>query len=217
MIIGIEGVSCVGKTTLAAALATLMDDPLIVPCYYHSAPDPARLPPPVTDTASEQLENLRVFLRIEELRRTRTLRAAGQGRDVILDRTLDTLLAHTHAVGRLGGFDCDAAARQMTCEHSVSVPDLTLVLHAHPDVVQRRAALRPGMPAVFYDPQFTSYFHEHFRRPRAPVCIALDAGMAPADLTQRALEQIHYRRIAMPVRSTCGELPDGVHTGGMGA
>ncbi|MGH3926359.1 MAG: hypothetical protein ACRDTT_26425, partial [Pseudonocardiaceae bacterium] len=211
MIIGIEGVSCVGKTTLAAALADLMDDPLIVPCYYHSAPDPARLPPPVTDTASEQLENLSVFLRIEELRRTRALQAAGQGRDVILDRTLDTLLAHTHAVGRVGGFDCDAAARRMIRQHSDGLPDLTILLHAHPDVVQRRAALRPGMPAIFYDLQFTSYFHEYFRRPQVPLCVALDAGVTPADLAQRALDQIRHRRSAALVRSTCGEIPDGVH------
>lgn len=201
MIIGIEGVSCVGKTTLAAALAVRLDAPLVVPCYYHSAPDPARLPPPLTATAAEQLRNLSIFLRIEDLRRARALQAVGTGRDVILDRTLDTLLAHAHAVGRLRGFDCDAAAWEMTREHTAGLPDLTLLLHADPAVIQHRAALRPGMPPIFYHPQFAAHFHEHFHQPMAPTCIPFDAGAALPELVERAWEVVQRQRNAGVARS----------------
>ncbi|GAA4471811.1 AAA family ATPase [Phytohabitans houttuyneae] len=177
MIIGLEGVSCVGKTTLARALARRLDAH-VVPCYYHAAPDPAQLPPPDSETAEAQLAALTVLLPVEALRREAALAAAGRGQVVILDRTVDTLLAHAHAVGRLHGYDCDAAARALILAHPIVVPDLTLLLHACDGERSRRAARRVNMPPLFYDSTFAGYFTEHFSDPLVPqlVPVATDAG-----------------------------------------
>lgn len=164
MIIGLEGVSCVGKTSLAAALAARLDA-AVVPCYYHAAPDPSRLPPPDSSTADNQLAALTVLLRVEGLRRSAALTAAGRGQVVILDRTVDTLLAHAHAVGRLHGYDCDARATALVRQHPIVVPDLTLLLAASDHERARRAARRVGMPRLFYAPTFARYFTEHFDQP----------------------------------------------------
>jgi dTMP kinase len=178
MILGLEGVSCVGKTTLARLLAQRLDAH-VVPCYYHAAPDPAQLPPPDSATAEQQLAALTVLLGVEKRRRTAALAAASRGQTVILDRTVDTLLAHAHAIGRLHGYDCDIAARALVRGYPVVVPDLTLLLHASDDVRTRRAARRVNMPPLFYDPTFTQYFTEHFANPLVPqhVPIATDAGL----------------------------------------
>lgn len=194
MIIGLEGVSCAGKTSLARALETVLDAPVVVPCYYHSAPDPSQLPSPVARSAERQLQGLRPLLEIEGHRRELAVRAAAEGRDVILDRTIDTLLAHTYAVGRLQRFAIDDAARRMALETPVVVPDLTLLLQAPPGVLTARAAARPGLPAIFYAPQFTEHFHDYFRLPLAPSCCILASGRPTQQVLANALTHIRQAR-----------------------
>jgi dTMP kinase len=186
MIVGLEGVSCVGKTSLATALAARLPGAAIVDCYYHTAPDPGRLPQPNSPTAYEQLSNLLMLMQLEALRRDRALHAQRRGHLVILDRTVDTLLAHAHAIGRLRGFDCDAAARALVLEHPIVVPDVTLLLRAGPDVLAKRAARRPGMPSILYDPEFTEHFNSYFQGPLAPLCVPLDATAPLHDLAEQA-------------------------------
>ena len=99
MIIGLEGVSCVGKTTLATALAARLPASSVA-CYYHAAPDLSWLPEPAAATAAQQVDNLAMLMRIEALRRTSVLAALAQGHDVILDRTVDTLLARSPSLTR---------------------------------------------------------------------------------------------------------------------
>ncbi|MFD0348891.1 hypothetical protein ACFQ0M_28260 [Kitasatospora aburaviensis] len=79
MILGIEGVSCVGKTTLAAALATHLNQPAVIPCYFHASPDPTRLPAPEPFTAEHQLANITQFLDVEDLRLAGARRALAEG------------------------------------------------------------------------------------------------------------------------------------------
>lgn len=192
MILGIEGVSCVGKTTLAAALATHLNRPAVIPCYYHASPDPTQLPAPEPFTADHQLANIAQFLDVEDLRLARARQALAEGRDVILDRTVDTLLAHAHAVGRMNGFDCDDRARRLVSSRPVAMPDLTIVLTADPDVLARRARLRKGMPTIFYDRHFSEHFNAYFAHPLAPSVVLLDATSGrPEELTEHALEHVH--------------------------
>lgn len=203
MIIGIEGVSCAGKTTLSQALASQLNDPVVIPCYYHVAPDPGRLPAPRVHTAKQQLASLAAFLELEELRLERTRQAQADGRDVILDRTVDTLLAHAHAIGRLEGFDCDAAARTLVLRQAVAMPDLTLVLTTDPAVLATRATLRPGMPPIFYDPQFSEHFNAYLRSPLAPIFVRLDTSVCPlGELTEKALAHIREHRADRSLSTT---------------
>lgn len=205
MIIGIEGVSCAGKTTFVRALAPHLDGPVVVPCYYHVAPDPEKLPEPRMHTAHQQLAGLAVFLEIEQLRLDRARQAQAEGRDVILDRTVDTLLAHAHAVGRLEGFDCDAQARAMVLRQAVAMPDLTLVLTTDPAVLATRAILRPGMPPIFYDAQFSEHFNAYLRRPLAPSFATLDTTTCPpGQLTGEALAHIRRHGANRPLPTAAG-------------
>ncbi|MFJ1797156.1 nucleoside/nucleotide kinase family protein [Kitasatospora griseola] len=192
MILGIEGVSCVGKTALAARLAPHLRQPAVVPCYYHASPDPTRLPTPEPFTAEHQLANIAQFLDIEDLRLARVGQALAEGRDVVLDRTVDTLLAHAHAVGRMHGFDCDDQARHLVTSRPVAIPDLTIVLTAAPEVLANRARLRKGMPTLFYDRHFSEHFNAYLAHPLAPAVALLDATCSSLDdLTARALGHIH--------------------------
>jgi dTMP kinase len=195
MIIGLEGVSCTGKTTLARALAASAELPeaLVVPCYYHAAPDPDALPKPVADTAEEQLNGLAHLLSVEGLRLGRAQAALDEGRAVIMDRTVDTLLAHTHAVGVMRGFALDEAAHALVSASPRVTPDLTLLLQTDPGELAARAARRPGMPAIFYAPAFTADFNAYFRNPLTPVCVRIDTGASLEDVARQALE--HIRQI----------------------
>lgn len=190
MIIGIEGVSCVGKTTLASALAQRLGTATVIPCFYHSVADPATLPPPVAQTGRAQLESLVAFLDVEADRRKRALVAQAAGRTVVLDRTVDTLMAHTEAVSRLMGFDTDADAREIVRDRPVTVPDLTLILTARFEILRRRAACPPAMPEILYGPRFATHFIDHFRHPIAPVCVVLDAEQPLPALLERALHAL---------------------------
>lgn len=174
MIIGLEGVSCVGKTSLAARLAVEWGA-VLVPCFYRAAADPALLPSIDPATAADQLKALEVLLEVEERRRAVVAQAVQDGKPVVLDRTVDTLLAHAHAIGRLRGFDCDAEARTAVLATSPVEPDVTLLLTVDFAERARRAKHRPGMPQLLYEETFTGLFHEYFREPLVQCCITVDA------------------------------------------
>jgi dTMP kinase len=211
VILGLEGVSCVGKTTLAAVLAAHFNRPAIIPCYYHASPDPTLLPDPEPSTAEQQMANLAQFLDVEALRLAHVRQALGEGRDVILDRTVATLLAHGHAIGRMNGFDCDDRARTLVSSRPVVMPDLTLVLTADPDVLVRRASLRTDMPAIFYDRQFSEHFNAYLARALAPEAAVLDTtSVRPRALADQALDHVHRHQAARgrtngPRRDQLGE------------
>ncbi|MGK5544988.1 hypothetical protein ACSNOH_09685 [Streptomyces sp. URMC 127] len=196
MITGYEGVSCTGKTSVIAEVAAAGTNPLVVPCYYHAAPDPALLPDPVAATAREQLEGLAVLLGVEDRRRKAAEDADAAGRDVLLDRTVDTLLAHTYAIAQLHGRTVMDQARQLVRDSAPLLPDLTIVLHADPGILAGRAARRPGMPPVFYAPEFTAHFEAYFRHQAlTPRCIHLDSSRTTTrELASAALRHITQAR-----------------------
>ncbi|WP_027343902.1 AAA family ATPase [Hamadaea tsunoensis] len=169
--IGLEGVSCVGKTTLAREIAQRLDA-AVVACYYHIAPDKTLLPPPDSTTAAAQMAALTVLLQLEQHRYRLVQNTASPV--VILDRTVDTLLAHAHAVGRRHGYDCDDHARQLALSQQIVVPELTLLLTAGDEDRERRAARRVGMPTLFYAPDFTRDFNAYFTHPLASRVVVLD-------------------------------------------
>jgi thymidylate kinase len=196
--IGIEGVSCTGKTTLAAALgrrlAATMPGPAggacVVPCYYHAAPDPRVLSDPDVRDEAGQLAALAALLDVEQLRSRQARGALGQGRTVVLDRTVDTLLAHVRGVGRMRGLDATVPARALVnaaiSRGDVAVPAVTLLLEAGHEALARRAAARPGLPILYYDEDFTCGFNGYFADPITPRCLAVDAAAGADDVAEQA-------------------------------
>ncbi|MYW02320.1 AAA family ATPase [Streptomyces sp. SID3343] len=194
MKIGIEGVSCTGKTTLAFALAARLGHTSLVPCYYHAAPDASALPDPDASSEDEQLDALVVHLEIELLRQHRAQAAVERGCHVVLDRTVDTLLAHLRAIGEMKNLDANARARSLVAERvdcgQAVVPDVTLLLHADDDVLSERASARIAMPGIYYDPRFAQAFHTHFLDPITPKLLRLDASRPADDVLERAVDAL---------------------------
>jgi dTMP kinase len=196
--IGIEGVSCTGKTTLAAALASRLaarmpgpaGDACVVPCYYHAAPDPQVLSSPDVGTEAGQLAMLVTLLDIEQFRSRQARSALSHGRPVLLDRTVDTLLAHVAGTARMRGLDPAASARALVSaaisRGQVAVPAVTLLLEAGHAALARRAEARPGLPPLYYDPEFTLGFNGHFTDPVTPRCLAVDAAARADDVAVQA-------------------------------
>ncbi|WP_170322732.1 dTMP kinase [Acrocarpospora macrocephala] len=192
MIIAIEGVSCSGKTTLATRLA----DPFgwqVVPCYYHVAADPGLLGEPLATSEDEQLAALTAHLLVEAERRHRADAALARDGAVILDRSIDTLLAHLTAVGQLQGLDVPATVSrartlidQAVSAGTAVVPDLTLLLIATPTALATRGVTRPDVPRLYYDPNFAAHFNQYFADPISPRCMRLDANADPAALLSTA-------------------------------
>ncbi|MFI6496652.1 dTMP kinase [Nonomuraea typhae] len=193
MIIAVEGVSCTGKSTLAASLARLLTCE-VIGCYYHVADDPSVLGEPLVTSEAEQLASLGTHLVIEQERQRRAQTALAGGGPVIMDRSVDTLLAHLGAVGRIQGLDATAQARALVDKQvatgGVVLPDLTLVLAADPQALESRAAARPDLPTLYYDPVFTAYFNHHFANPISPRCVWLNASLQPDEVLRAALAYV---------------------------
>lgn len=188
-----EGVSCTGKSTLAANVAARLGWQTIG-CYYHVADDPSVLGAPIARSDTELLNALTAHLGIEQERHRQATAALAQDGGVIMDRSVDTLLAHARAIGRLRRLDVDAraraaVARQVTASAAV-VPDLTLLLTAEPAALVRRAASRPGLPPIYYDPKFAEHFNGHFTDPISPRCVRIRADAAPDQILEMALAQV---------------------------
>ena len=190
MIIGLEGVSCTGKTTLALELTDHLRNAQIVPCYYHAAPDPRVLYRREIHCEEDQLAVLATHLEVEGLRQRQASAAMDLGCCVILDRTVDTLLAHVRAVGALNGLDANQDARALVDDQikrgRVAVPSVTLLLCADHELVAARASARIAMPTLYYDAGFTRAFQAHFAAPVAPVCLVINADAPVAEVAEKA-------------------------------
>ncbi|MEV7971163.1 hypothetical protein AB0O34_34995 [Sphaerisporangium sp. NPDC088356] len=196
MIVGIEGVSCTGKTTLAASLGEQLGWE-VIGCYFHFAPDPSVLGRPIADSEAEQLTSLAAHFPVEAQRHKSALAAAVRDGGVILDRTVNTLLAHIRAVGHLQDLNATAMARSLVAHQiaagTATVPDLTLLLTGDAAVLADRAYSRPALPAIYYAPDFAKHFNAHFDDPIGR-CVRLDATAEPGTVLKAALAQISQAR-----------------------
>ncbi|WP_203985965.1 hypothetical protein [Sphaerisporangium rufum] len=184
--------SCTGKTTLAGSLAERLGWE-VMDCYFHVAPDPSSLGRPIATSEAEQLASLAAHFPVEAQRHRQALRAAARDGGVILDRTINTLLAHVRAVGRLQDLNATVTARAMVAQQiaagAATVPDLTLLLIGDAAVLADRATLRPDLPAIYYVPAFARHFNAHFEDPIGR-CVRLDATAAPGAVVDAALAAI---------------------------
>jgi thymidylate kinase len=63
---------------------------------------------------------------------------------------------------------------------------VTLLLEAGHEVLARRAEARPGLPPLYYDPDFTRGFNGHFADPITPRCLVIDATADANDVAEQA-------------------------------
>lgn len=202
MIVATEGVSNSGKTTLAKELGQRLGTET-VGCYQHVAKDPALLGRPLARSEQELLNALRVHLSVEEERLRLAADAVEHTGMVIMDRSVDTVLAHLRAVGHLQGLDAEATARSLVKVRCAAgravVPDLTLLLIASPQQLAHRGKLRPEVPSLYYAEDFATHFYGHFADPIAKHVVWIDANQSPEDLVLRALEEIQQHGAGVEV------------------
>jgi thymidylate kinase len=197
-IIALEGPSFSGKTTAIAALAK---DPslgrtAVFDCYVREIARPGDIPPARTTDRAQQVAAFRTFMAVEA-RRTRRLQHQAAQQDapalVILDRSVDTLLAHAHALDTLYGFGARAIVAALLPDLPHLVPEHTFYLDTDGETLRaRRAAAEGGSGSgdfVLHDPGFLAAWREYFLGGAGPTLTptvtAVSADPPPAQVAAR--------------------------------
>lgn len=159
-ILSLEGPSYAGKTTairLLRRIPEIAGRAIFFGCYVRHLRPTHPIPPARTSSAAEQLAAFETFMSAEADRVT--MAAMHPGRLVVLDRSIDTLMAHAYALDRLYDFGVHHQVRQRLEElphlrphHTIylDVPDA--ILHAAPSHQPRKVHVRV-LPARSHVPR----------------------------------------------------------------
>lgn len=168
-VVGLEGPVCSGKSTFASRLTQAFPGTLVFDDYVSGLRD-GRVPNFDPGSTEGQLDAFELFMAVEADRiRART---AEPRRAYILDRTVDTLFAHTYGLDRLQGYEAYPRIREDTEPERYLIPDVTFLLQPPRDVLLRRAKQRGDeeLLAPFLSVDFlaatTAYFNEEPVSPR---------------------------------------------------
>ncbi|MFD7550632.1 AAA family ATPase [Streptomyces sp. NPDC059816] len=186
LIIALEGPSYAGKSTAIRHLRriALGSRAFVSDCYVRHIAHRDDIPPARTDSAAAQLAAFERFMEIEA---TRLAEAAASGRQlVILDRSVDTLLAHAYALDALFGYGVHHQLRDRLKTLSFLHPDHTLYLDVPAETLHLRRKTVGHTAAeseyFLHEPGFLSHARDYFvHMPRRPVTreltvLAADAG-----------------------------------------
>jgi thymidylate kinase len=155
--VALEGPANAGKTTAALALAAMIDASYL-PCYA-SGLSKGTCPPAHTRTAAEQHAATRMFLTVEA-ERVRKAATAPARVLVLLDRSVDSLLAHAFALDARFGLGAFPGVRCLVNSAEKIVPDLTFLLAPPPvDLADRP---HRDLPRLLRDPDFNREFLRFF-------------------------------------------------------
>jgi dTMP kinase len=166
-IAALEGPSFAGKTSTLAALRSLLptDGLVTFGCYVGQIDNLDDVPPARTGSAREQLDAFRLFMRIEAGRVAELNDRAGSADLVLLDRSVDTLLAHAYALDRLFGYGVYEEACGLLARLAHLRPDRTFYLDASPQVLKRRRErLTEPFDSFLLDSDFLECFRDYFIR-----------------------------------------------------
>ncbi|MCG7523366.1 AAA family ATPase [Streptomyces sp. OfavH-34-F] len=197
LIIALEGPSYAGKSTAIRHLrrTALGSRAFVSDCYVRHIALRDDIPPARTDSAAAQLDAFERFMEIEA---TRLAEAAASGRQlVILDRSVDTLLAHAYALDALFGYGVRHQLHHRLKTLPFLRPDHTLYLDVPAETLHLRRKTAGHTTAkseyFLHEPRFLRHARDYFvHTPRRPVTreltvLAADAG--PADVA-RAVEAL---------------------------
>jgi dTMP kinase len=165
-VIALEGPSYAGKSTAIAHLRQqgIEDRAFVSNCYVDHIVHRRDIPPARTASAAAQLAAFETFMSIEGIRVRRAL--ADSKPVVLLDRSVDTLLAHAHALDTLFGFDVHHQLRARLRELPFLRPDHTLYLDVPADVLslRRKAAGHTAAESDYFlhEPGFLDQTRDYF-------------------------------------------------------
>ncbi|MEU1161852.1 hypothetical protein ABZ372_14335 [Streptomyces sp. NPDC005921] len=189
-IIAVEGPSYAGKSTAIEHLRSsgIERRAFVSDCYVRQIAHRDEIPPARTESAAAQLAAFEKFMAIENSRVRAALASAKPV--AVLDRSVDTLLAHAHALDALYGYDVHDHLRDRLQELPFLRPDHTLYLDVPAEALNLRRKLA-GHTATesdyfLHDPAFLTHARNYFvSRARPPVSrevIVLRADTDPADV-----------------------------------
>ncbi|WP_411072202.1 hypothetical protein [Streptomyces sp. cmx-4-25] len=200
LIIALEGPSYAGKSTAIRHLrrTALGSRAFVSDCYVKHIAHRDDIPPARTDSGAAQLAAFEKFMEIEAVR---VAEAAASGRQVVvLDRSVDTLLAHAYALDALLGY----GVHHRLCERLAALPylcpDHTLYLDVPAETLHLRRKTVGHTAAeseyFLHEPGFLHHARDYFvHAPRRPVTrelavLAADAG--PDDVAQAVEALVTY-------------------------
>jgi|SRR5215212_4587808 len=207
--VALEGPCCAGKTTLGRGL---LSDGLsglrvgFVRDFSEHAGGGRFLPPPVPKSLAEEDHALSEFLRIEA---DRTAHVWSSRSDLILiDRSVHTLLAHCHALGRMTGVDYLSLARLRLRESDVPAwPQLVVYLDVGIDTVRNRNQSKFEADSIFINAEFNVGLRLYFQELTSqgtPRVAWLDGSLDPLSL--RRLGGARIRELVRHPGEQGGEL-----------
>lgn len=165
-IVALEGPSFSGKTTLLLYLKSQLGCELTVAsnrCYVAEITQSDQIPLAHTRSTNDQLSAFRLFMNIEAKRVQRLNQFDHDADILLLDRSVDTLLAHAYTLDRLLGYDAYQQARALLRCMVHLVPHETIYLDAGPETLQtRRELLEAPFDSFLIDPAFVARFREYF-------------------------------------------------------
>lgn len=164
--VALEGPSGVGKTTtLDRLLGCIIGTNVSVlhfPCYsdaFETGGPRAR-----TRTTQEQLDAFHAFMRVESERVDAVRRANPAPELVLLDRSVDTLLAHCKAVDRAIEGSSYGGARREIVRRPYLTPDLTIYFDCPAEILKMRVRHeRNTLDDFLVDSAFLRDFPAHFQ------------------------------------------------------
>ncbi|WP_328940946.1 hypothetical protein OG259_04250 [Streptomyces sp. NBC_00250] len=195
--IALEGPSYAGKSTAIRHLrhTALGSRAFVSDCYVKHIAHRDDIPPARTDSAAAQLAAFERFMEIEAARVAEV--AASGRRFVILDRSVDTLLAHAYALDALFGFGVHYQLRDRLKALPFLCPDHTLYLDVPAETLhlRRKTAGHTAAESEYFlhEPGFLHHARDYFvHTPRRPVTreLAVLAADAGPDDVARAVEAL---------------------------
>ncbi|MBT2677268.1 AAA family ATPase [Streptomyces sp. ISL-14] len=184
LIIALEGPSYAGKSTAIRHLRTrgIEERALVSDCYVQHIARHADIPPARTASAAEQLAAFETFMRIEK---TRVHQAHASAKPVILlDRSVDTLLAHAHALDALFGYDVHHRLRDRLQELPFLRPHHTIYLDVPAEELslRRKTAGHTAAETEYFlhEPAFLAQARDYFVAAAQPP-VSREVTVVPAD------------------------------------
>ncbi|MFF7613533.1 nucleoside/nucleotide kinase family protein [Streptomyces lavendulae] len=189
-IVAFEGASYGGKSSTIKRLLGMRGigpHAFVSACYVDHIDRREDIPPARTGSATEQIVAFDKFMKIEAARVTAVAESTADL--VILDRSVDTLLAHAYALDQLYGYDVQARLRASLAEMPYLTPDHTIYLDVPAETLHLRRKIIGHASAesdyFLHNPAFLEHARSYFTTPTSGAePVSREVTLLPSDTTR---------------------------------